>query len=302
MLQSLLLQVFYGAQGVVLEASSNKAARLLAGRGQTIHAANKLLPTASLRTVHLRLNNPFDAHYRLAKSYCQKIVALNRGVPRLVGAPCPRREQNAGEDYACWMATLFTPIRCSGPGWCADPLQCCATLGIEDPADASSGAGEPAAPGQRPHSFVPAWRVRRAQMQVLASYALAKCDAAKRIPVFMDTTLCKSWQPSEIILAHSALQRMTLSQAFRQLLGPVLCLQRPIDLVLEAWGVPTGHHPHQLFLAEFCACKNIDVILNMDLVAESRNTAKKTAQQKQAYIGNRTTMAVLKSLRNQGRP
>ena len=48
-----LLEAFYGPQGVMKEASSNKAARLL--RGKTMHAANKLHGCSSLRTVHLRL-------------------------------------------------------------------------------------------------------------------------------------------------------------------------------------------------------------------------------------------------------
>ena len=47
-----LLETFYGRQGVMKEASSNKAARLL--RGKTMHTANKLHGGSSLRTVHLR--------------------------------------------------------------------------------------------------------------------------------------------------------------------------------------------------------------------------------------------------------
>ena len=47
-----LLTAFYGTDGVVKEASSNKASRLLQGRGKTIHAANKLTATSSLRTVN----------------------------------------------------------------------------------------------------------------------------------------------------------------------------------------------------------------------------------------------------------
>jgi hypothetical protein len=50
-----LFETFYGKDGVVKEASSNKAARLL--HGKTIHTANKLQGGASLRTVHLRLND-----------------------------------------------------------------------------------------------------------------------------------------------------------------------------------------------------------------------------------------------------
>ena len=41
---------------------------------------------------------------------------------------CPRSDAHDGEDYACWMATLFTPLRCPGPGGCADPLQCSPAL------------------------------------------------------------------------------------------------------------------------------------------------------------------------------
>ena len=49
-----LLEAFYGSQGVLEEASSHKAARLL--HGKTIHAANKFNGGSSLRTLHLRLN------------------------------------------------------------------------------------------------------------------------------------------------------------------------------------------------------------------------------------------------------
>ena len=49
-----LCETFYGTNGVIKEASSNTAASLL--RGKTVHATNKLQGGASLRTVHLRLN------------------------------------------------------------------------------------------------------------------------------------------------------------------------------------------------------------------------------------------------------
>jgi len=47
---------------------------------------------------------------------------------------------------------------------------------------------------------------------------------------------------------------------------------------LQAWGIPTGYHPHQLHVAEFCACKTVEIILNIDLGVESRSTAKTAAQ------------------------
>ena len=212
---------------------------------------------------------PFDNHYRLAGSYCQQIASSQRNVPRLVGAACPRREASGSEDYACWMATLFTPLRCPGPGGCADPLQCGATLLRKTPDEQHPG-----------YSFALAWRLRRAEIATLAHRGLTKSDAAKRIPVPMDTTLCKRWSSSTITLAHSALQSATIHQVFHQWGRSAVCLQRPIDVVHELWGVPSGHHPHQLHLAEFCACKSADVIMNIDLGVESRNTAKQTAEKR----------------------
>ena len=94
----------------------------------------------------------------------------------------------------------------------------------------------------------------------------------------MDTTMCKQWSPEEVVLAHTALQRATVYQLFRQRGGTLLCLGRPIDLLMEAWGVPTGHHPQQLYPAEFCACNGVEIILNIGLNVESRNTAKAKAQ------------------------
>ena len=49
-----LPRCFYGSRGLLLEASSNKAARLIGG--VTIHAANSLRGNSSLMTVHLRLS------------------------------------------------------------------------------------------------------------------------------------------------------------------------------------------------------------------------------------------------------
>ena len=59
-----------------------------------------------------------------------------------------------------------------------------------------------------------------------------------------------------------------------------MCLERLVDLVLQAWGVPTGHHPHQLHMAEFCACKSVDAIMDIDLGAPSRSTAKAAAERR----------------------
>ena len=225
---------------------------------------------------------PFDAHYRLATTYCQQIAKWPRTVPRLVGAACPRIDINEGEDYACWMATLFTPVRCPGPGGCADPLQCCATLVRKTPGKPDGDAIQPAVRQEPPYSFAIAWRQRRAEIECLARSGHTKCNAAKRIPVAWDSTLCKRWCPSGVVLAHTLLQRATVHQAFQQRGASAVCLERPVDLVLQAWGIPSGHHPHQLYLAEFCACKSADVIMNINLGVQARNTAKQTAKKRSA--------------------
>ena len=239
----------------------------------------------------------FDPHYRLANSYCQQITTWPRTVPRLVGSACPRSDARDGEDYACWMATLFTPLRCPGRGGCADPLQCSTAL-VEKtmPSKQSSGAKESATHQRTSHSFAVAWRLRRAEIQVLARRGRAKSDAAKRIPVVMDTTLCKRWCPDDVTLVHGLLQRLTIHQLFFTRGRSGTCVERLVDLVLDAWGVPTGHHPHQLHVAEFCACKSVDVIMNIMLGVESRNTAKETAKNERAYTYSPTTMVVLQSL------
>ena len=113
---------------------------------------------------------PFDAHYRLASSYCQQVATWPRTVPRLVGSACPRNDAGDGEDYGCWMATLFTPLRCPGPGGCADPLQCSAALVTQTmPRRQVSGAREPAARQRAFYSFALAWRLRRAEIQGLCA-------------------------------------------------------------------------------------------------------------------------------------
>ena len=150
------------------------------------------------------------------------------------------------------------------------------------PSKESSGAAEPARRQRSRYSFAPAWRLRRAEIQGLARRGRVKSDMAKRIPVAMDTTLCKRWCPEDVTFAHSLLQRASIYQMFYQRARTAVCVERLVDLVLLAWGVPAGHHPHQLHMAEFCACKSVDVIMNIDLGVQSRSTAKATAERKSA--------------------
>ena len=222
----------------------------------------------------------FDAHYRLTNSYCQQITARPRTVPRPIGSACPRSDARDGEDYACWM-TLFTPLRCPSRGGCADPLQCSAVL-VETtiPSKESSGATEPARRGRSTCSFALAWHLRRAEIQELARRGRVKSDTAKGILAPLDTTLCKRYCPEDVTLAHRLLERASIYQMFYQRGRSAVRVERHVDLVLQAWSVPTGHHPHQLHMAEFCACKSVDVIMNIDLGIQSRSTAQATAERR----------------------
>ena len=104
------------------------------------------------------------------------------------------------------------------------------------PSKQSSGAKGPATHQRTTYSFAVAWRLRRAESQVLARNGCAKGDAATRIPVAMGTTLCKKWYPGGVTLAHSLLQRLTIHHIFykRGWSGP--CVETLVDPVLDARG------------------------------------------------------------------
>ena len=44
------------------------------------------------------------------------------------------------------------------------------------------------------------------------------------------------------------------------------------------WGVPSGHHPDRLYIAEFCAYRIAETLSNIGLGVEGRNTTKHTSQ------------------------
>ena len=61
----------------------------------------------------------FDQHYPVAKSFVQTLRPKHM-LPRIVGHMCPRADVNGGEDNAAFKSMLFAPLRCPGPGRCAD--------------------------------------------------------------------------------------------------------------------------------------------------------------------------------------
>ena len=132
---------------------------------------------------------------------------------------------------------VHAPLRCPGPGGCADPLQCSAAL-VETalPSQESSGATEPARRRRSKYCFALAWRLRRAEIQGLARRGRMNSGMVNRIPVPMGTTLCERWFPEDVTLAHGLLQRASIYQMFYQRGQSAVCVERLVDLVLQAWG------------------------------------------------------------------
>ena len=117
----------------------------------------------------------------------------------------------------------------------------------------------------------------------LAQRGEEKTDLAMRIPVFHDTTACKEWiapgtKKQTGLSFRLEVHRLVQRKAEKQDVHSRICLERPTHLLLQFCGVPTACHEHQLHVAEFCAVKVRDVILNLDLIVEARNSAMKAAE------------------------
>ena len=67
---------------------------------------------------------PFDAHYRLAGNYAQRVKLQSTSIMRYVGPNCEREAVNEGEENAAYKAFQCSLLRCPGPEQCADPLMC----------------------------------------------------------------------------------------------------------------------------------------------------------------------------------
>ena len=94
---------------------------------------------------------------------------------------CSPPDMNNGEDNAMYKTLMGTLLTCPGQSRCNDPLL------------------------YRPAFFPPTdpttfncrqqWKARRAEIELLAVRAEEKSNAAKRIPVLADTTLCRTHSP-----------------------------------------------------------------------------------------------------------
>ena len=120
---------------------------------------------------HQRVIIPFDAHYSLTAEGFAQQKRSRRVIPRIVGPQCKSVGTDNGEDNALYKQLLCTPLRCRGQDQCADPRNFAPLL---FPNRATK------------FCFAPAWKARRAHMEVLADKGEEKLQRAKRIPVLQD--------------------------------------------------------------------------------------------------------------------
>ena len=233
----------------------------------------------------------------------------------MVGTACVQQHVEDGEPNALFKATLFTPLRCQGPDYCAEPSQCepalspppsrvlshrphCKAGSQHIPIDTRRDTrsvwlcrceDHETTPIQRTcangkANFRLAWRARKAQIDVLAASGQEKLDRARRIPVIRDCAQFKQWTTAAVVDHRSTMQRLCIHQllsdiALKQPIGEMHThLARPIEIISRYMGLDLGYHPDQLHLAEFAALKACEKLYHIDLDIDARNTIIQKAQ------------------------
>ena len=177
-----------------------------------------------------------------------------RDRPMLEALRCSPPDMNNGEDNAMYKTLFGTLLTCPGQSRCNDPLL------------------------YRPAFFPPTdpttfncrqqWKARRADIELLAVRAEEKSNAAKRIPVLADTTLCRTHNPGTGSAPPLELL-CCLSQWWTQQCGRALPCFAPRILAFLNTSL---HHEHQLTVAEFSAYHLRSVIQHLDGLTIARTT------------------------------
>ena len=135
----------------------------------------------------------FAGHYALASTHVQVLRRTPKTVQN-VGPQCKRSSANKGEDNAMYKAYYHSLMHCPAADECANPLMYRPLLFPYIP-DANAYL---TVLQRTPHAertalrFLPAWRARRSEIEVLADRAAEKRTAAMRVGVVHDTTAFKS--------------------------------------------------------------------------------------------------------------
>ena len=81
---------------------------------------------------------------------------------------------------------------------------------------------------------------------------------------------------------EAALCRIEVLRIFRQKIRNLcpnnqpclrVCVERPVDLILQLSGIPSFWHPDQLHLAEWQAMQQLEFIFNVTLSVDAKNMA-----------------------------
>lgn len=227
----------------------------------------------------------FEPHYSLFGSFAQKL-RLYAAVPRLIGPTIPNAVQDE-ETNAMIKAILFTPVLCTKPKTCA----CTSVFRVLI-----------AAPKKMVNnwSFAQAWNTSRTKIEQLADQAQNRDQKAQKQHSIADCCELRSWYPENDI--QTSLQANALRTIIRDVLLQCrlpltifdsicrcLCVvheatfdkadekncSRPLRGNSLCTSLHPGFHPHQPFLAEYCARISRRVATNIDLIAEARIKPKK---------------------------
>ncbi len=208
----------------------------------------------------------FEPHYALSGSYCQVIRTPAR-IPVLEALRFMPPGEGTAEDNALYKHIVGSLTRCTCTGTCSDPLLFKPFL-----------CYTPTATKSEQWRFRPAWKARRAELEVLARRGERKTERARRVPCIHDTTLVRGRLAAPAHLdapdpAHRAaptapvLLRATLAQLsihrFNVMWSDAFS---DILLFLDA----SNTHPDQLTLAEFAAIRTRRLVQHLDMMAVAR--------------------------------
>ena len=161
----------------------------------------------------------FDRHYPLAKTYVQ-ILRKHAKTVQNVGPQCKRSDVNGGEDNAVYKAYFHSCVQCPGAEQCANPLMYQQLLypRIDDVDKYLALLQNTPDLKRKQTRFAPAWKARRAELEVLADRAAEKHDKAKRIGVIHDTTSFKGVRIPRTATAPDAATEYGFEVRMRQVL------------------------------------------------------------------------------------
>ena len=137
----------------------------------------------------------------MAPRYEQEVQVTRMSIPTIDGFQCPTWTQDPEQNSLC-KALLFTPWACEGPQACGSVGQyrhllrdCCR-------------------PVQRPFTFERAWRLRCAEIHVLAGRADSRSRHARKRLVLADTTLFSEVKEPRADVEKGELVFLSLAQLY----------------------------------------------------------------------------------------